>query len=78
MTDIDCRPSRRPRRLSPRAYLASPAGTGPWPAVVMIHEVFGLDDVMRGHADRLAVLLTSPWPSTCLARVAPHDAWSPR
>jgi carboxymethylenebutenolidase len=37
-----------------RGYLASPAGTGPWPAVVMIHEIFGLDDVMRGHADRLA------------------------
>src|ERR1700704_3750405 len=33
---------------------ASPPGTGPWPAVVMIHEIFGLDEVMRGHADRLA------------------------
>ena len=39
-----------------RGYLASPAGTGPWPAVVMIHEIFGLDDVMRRHADRLAGL----------------------
>jgi carboxymethylenebutenolidase len=39
-----------------RGYLASPAGTGPWPAMVMIHELFGLDDVMRGHADRLAGL----------------------
>src|ERR1700678_3263562 len=39
-----------------RGYLASPAGTGPWPGVVMIHEIFGLDDVMRGHADRLAGL----------------------
>ena len=39
-----------------RGYLASPPGTGPWPAVVMIHEIFGLDDVMRGHADRLADL----------------------
>src|SRR6202453_5258029 len=37
-----------------RGYLAAPRGTGPWPAVVMIHEIFGLDDVMRGHADRLA------------------------
>jgi carboxymethylenebutenolidase len=42
------------RRL--RGCLATPAGTGPWPAVVMIHEIFGLDDVMRGHADRLAGL----------------------
>ncbi|WP_094287446.1 dienelactone hydrolase family protein [Mycobacterium lehmannii] len=39
-----------------RGYLATPPGTGPWPAVVMIHEIFGLDEVMRGHADRLAGL----------------------
>jgi carboxymethylenebutenolidase len=58
MTDIDLsdlaadRDGSRPLR----GYLASPAGTGPWPAVVMIHEVFGLDEVMRGHADRLAGL----------------------
>ena len=56
MTDIDLsdlaagRGGSRPLR----GYLASPAGAGPWPAVVMIHEIFGLDDVMRGHADRLA------------------------
>ncbi|XAS66707.1 dienelactone hydrolase family protein [Micrococcaceae bacterium Sec5.7] len=35
-------------------YLAEPAGEGPFPAVLMIHEAFGLDDVMRRHADRLA------------------------
>ncbi len=58
MTDIDLshlaadRGGSRPLR----GYLASPPGTGPWPAVVMIHEIFGLDDVMRGHADRLAGL----------------------
>ena len=58
MTDIDLsdlaadRDGSRPLR----GYLASPAGAGPWPAVVMIHELFGLDDVMRGHADRLAGL----------------------
>jgi carboxymethylenebutenolidase len=39
-----------------RGYLASPSGTAPWPALVMIHEIFGLDGVMRGHADRLARL----------------------
>lgn len=37
-----------------RGYLATPAGAGPWPGVVMIHEIFGLDDVNRRHADRLA------------------------
>jgi carboxymethylenebutenolidase len=56
MTDVDLsdlaadRDGSRPLR----GYLASPAGTGPWPAVVMIHEIFGLDEVMRAHADRLA------------------------
>lgn len=37
-----------------RGYLAKPAGEAPWPGLVMIHEIFGLDDVMRRHADRLA------------------------
>ncbi|MET4147358.1 carboxymethylenebutenolidase [Arthrobacter sp. UYCo732] len=35
-------------------YLATPSGAGPFPAVLMIHEAFGLTDLMRGHADRLA------------------------
>lgn len=58
MTDIDLSDLAADRNGSRRlrGYLASPAGTGPWPAVVMIHEIFGLDDVMRGHADRLAGL----------------------
>jgi hypothetical protein len=30
--------------------------TGPWPGVVMIDEIFGLDDVMHGRADRIAGL----------------------
>lgn len=35
-------------------YLATPDGPGPWPGLVMVHEVFGLDEMMRRHADRLA------------------------
>jgi carboxymethylenebutenolidase len=58
MTDIDLTDLATARGGSQplRGYLASPPGTGPWPAVVMIHEIFGLDEVMRGHADRLADL----------------------
>jgi carboxymethylenebutenolidase len=36
------------------AYLARPDGHGPWPGVVMVHEAFGLDDVMLRLADRIA------------------------
>lgn len=36
------------------AYLARPGGDGPWPGVVAIHEVWGLDDVLRRQCDRLA------------------------
>ncbi|MGN6606716.1 MAG: dienelactone hydrolase family protein [Jatrophihabitans sp.] len=35
-------------------HLALPAGDGPWPGVVVIHEAFGLDDVVKRQADRLA------------------------
>ncbi len=31
-----------------------PVGDGPWPAVVVLHEVFGLIDDIRRQADRLA------------------------
>lgn len=37
-----------------RGYLAEPAGQGPFPAVLMIHEAFGLNDISRRQADRLA------------------------
>jgi carboxymethylenebutenolidase len=58
MTDIDLSDLAVARDGSQplRGYLASPPSTGPWPAAVMIHEIFGLDEVMRGHADRLAGL----------------------
>jgi carboxymethylenebutenolidase len=36
-------------------YLAVPSSTpGPWPAVVVIHEAFGLNDDIRGKADEFA------------------------
>ena len=35
-------------------YIAKPQGAGPWPAVIVLHDVFGLTDVTRGHADWLA------------------------
>jgi carboxymethylenebutenolidase len=34
--------------------LAVPQGEGPWPAVVMVHEVFGIDTNMRAQISRLA------------------------
>jgi carboxymethylenebutenolidase len=37
-----------------RGYLAEPAGEGPFPAVLMIHEAFGLDGITVRHADRMA------------------------
>ncbi|MCW2778961.1 MAG: Carboxymethylenebutenolidase [Frankiales bacterium] len=38
-----------------RAHLAvPPVGDGPWPGVVVVHEVFGLTDDVRQQADRLA------------------------
>lgn len=34
--------------------LAVPEGEGPWPGVVMVHEAFGIDDVMRRQVERMA------------------------
>jgi carboxymethylenebutenolidase len=37
-----------------RAHLALPEGAGPWPGVVVLHEIFGLNDDIREHAERFA------------------------
>jgi carboxymethylenebutenolidase len=36
------------------AYLALPAGEGPWPGVVVLHELLGLNADIRAQADRFA------------------------
>ena len=58
MTEIDLSELAAARSGSQplHGYLAVPAGAGPWPGVVLIHEIFGLDDVQRRHADLLARL----------------------
>jgi carboxymethylenebutenolidase len=40
------------RRL--KGYLATPQGQGPWPGIIVLHDIFGLTDVTRGHTDWLA------------------------
>lgn len=37
-----------------RGYIERPDGEGPWPGVVLIHEIFGIDEVMRRHTQRMA------------------------
>jgi carboxymethylenebutenolidase len=37
-----------------KSYLATPKGKGPWPGVIVLHDIFGLTDVTRQHADWLA------------------------
>jgi carboxymethylenebutenolidase len=36
------------------AVLARPQDPGPWPAVVVVHEAYGIDDVMRRQVERVA------------------------
>ncbi|MFD3381454.1 MULTISPECIES: dienelactone hydrolase family protein [unclassified Streptomyces] len=40
------------RRLT--GHLTRPAGTGPWPGVVVVHEALGVNDVMHRQTERLA------------------------
>lgn len=36
------------------AYVARPRGEGPWSSVVLVMEIFGVNDDMRAHAERIA------------------------
>lgn len=55
VSDIDLRDAGVPgTSQNLRAVLAVPGGPGPWPAVVIVHEAFGLTDVMRRQAIRVA------------------------
>jgi carboxymethylenebutenolidase len=58
-----------------RGFLTRPDGDGPWPGVLMIHEIFGFDEVMQRHAARLAAsgyltlavdLFSTGGPARCL------------
>jgi carboxymethylenebutenolidase len=56
VTIVDLSAFAAPRHGSSplRGYLARPEGEGPWPGVVLIHEIFGIDDAMRRHAEHMA------------------------
>jgi carboxymethylenebutenolidase len=69
----------RPRADAPamQAYVASPDGAGPFPGVLIIHEIFGLTDDIREVARRFADagyvglaidLFANANRATCLAR----------
>ena len=45
-----------PREGDLHGLLGVPDGAGPFPALVVVHEVFGVDDAMRDHLERLVGL----------------------
>ncbi len=59
-----------------RGFLGVPTGTGPWPAVVMLHEAFAIDEVMLRQVERMSSagylvlmpdLFSAGGPRRCLA-----------
>ncbi len=60
------------------AFLTKPSGSGPWPAVIVIHEIFGLVDHTKDVANRLAkegyvAFAPSLFGSPQLARILTQD-----
>lgn len=53
LTDIVIPPAQPEATPGLRAVLGIPSGAGPWPGVVVVHEAFGVDDVMRRQVQRL-------------------------
>lgn len=55
-TPVDLTPRSAPAGGSSRltGTLSRPEGPGPWPGVVVVHEVFGVNDEMVRQAERLA------------------------
>ncbi|KVS67663.1 dienelactone hydrolase family protein [Burkholderia cepacia] len=37
-----------------KSYLAQPPGDGPWPGVIVLHDILGLTETTRNHADWIA------------------------
>src|SRR4051812_49367748 len=54
LVDLDLPPTLPGASPRLRGVLGIPAGTGPWPGVVLVHEAFGLTDVMRRQVQRMA------------------------
>tara|TARA_Y100000814_G_scaffold286053_1_gene254687 strand:- start:688 stop:1449 length:762 start_codon:yes stop_codon:yes gene_type:complete len=52
LSEIDL-PERAGGSRGLTAVLGVPDGAGPWPAVVMVHEAYGINDVMRRQVERL-------------------------
>ncbi len=73
---------RFPFRGRPReAYLALPEGAGPFPGVVVVHEIYGLNDNMRdvsrrfaeaGYAALAVDLFAGRNRAMCMARIMSH------
>ena len=53
------------------AILYTPAGKGPFPALIVIHEWWGLNDWVKDQAGNSLIRDTSRWPSISIAARSP-------